>query len=370
MNDIFYMKEALKLAEKGKLTTAPNPNVGCIIVKNKKIIGMGWHKKPGDLHAEIIAINMAKENTFGSTAYVTLEPCNHYGKTPPCCQKLLTSGIQRIVIATIDPNPKVSGKGIDFLKKNGIIINYGIMEKEAKEINKNFFKRMKTGLPWTQLKLGVSLDGRIALNNGESKWITSHTSRKDVHKFRSQNQVILSSSKTIINDNPLLNVRYKNINENKEMEIINQPIRIIIDSKNKIQPNHPTIKMSKNKIWLIRIKKDNQQWPNHVKQIISCQIKKKIDLLKLLLLIGKNEINSVWIEAGSSLSGSLIEKNLIDELILYMSPKLLGQTAKPMFIFKKFLKINQTTQFLFHKIDQFNTDIRIILRKNKNFIVK
>ncbi|CAL4324651.1 Riboflavin biosynthesis protein RibD [Buchnera aphidicola (Eriosoma lanigerum)] len=367
MNDMFYMKKALQLAVKGKLTTDPNPNVGCIIVKDGLIVGKGWHKKQGDSHAEIIALKMAGDLAHGSTVYLTLEPCNHYGNTPPCCPQLLISKIKKIVIATIDPNPEVSGKGITFLKKNGILVSYGILEKEAQNINQRFFKRMITGLPWLQLKLGISIDGRIALHNGDSKWITSHESRKDVHNFRSQNQAILSTSISIIRDNPSLNIRYINTNPKNNIKKYQQPIRIIIDSKNRIKPNHPTIKINTGDIWLIRLYKDNQKWPNHVKQIVSLESNKQINLLQLFLLLRKKNINSIWIEAGGTLSGALIEQNLIDELILYISPKILGQTAKPMFILQKMFKINQIKQFYFAQVNKLHTDIRIILKKNKTY---
>ncbi|XRX42995.1 MAG: bifunctional diaminohydroxyphosphoribosylaminopyrimidine deaminase/5-amino-6-(5-phosphoribosylamino)uracil reductase RibD [Buchnera aphidicola (Tetraneura sorini)] len=359
INDIFYMKKAIKLAKNGFFTTPPNPNVGCIIINQKKIIGFGWHQKTGEHHAEIFALNMAKNETCGSTMYVTLEPCSHQGLTPPCCKKIVESGIKKVIIATLDPNPKVSGNGVKYLKNHGVLVKNGILEKEAIDINIGFFKRMKTGKPWIQLKLGMSIDGRTALNNGESKWITCKKSREDVYNFRAQSQVILTTSKTILLDNPLFNVNQKNKNKKTK-----KPILVIIDNKNKIKPNHYSIINNKKKIWIIRLKKDKEKWPKHVKQIIFEKFKKKINIKKLLEYFGKKNINVVWIESGPCLAGYFLEKKLIDELILYTSPKILGQTAKPLFELNNPIKnVNKEQDFIFHKIELIASDLKIILRK-------
>ncbi|CAL4043517.1 Riboflavin biosynthesis protein RibD [Buchnera aphidicola (Tetraneura ulmi)] len=362
MNDIFYMKKAIKLAKNGFFTTPPNPNVGCIIINQKKIIiGFGWHQKTGEHHAEIFALNMARNETNGSTMYVTLEPCSHYGLTPPCCKKIVKSGIKKVIIATLDPNPKVSGKGVEYLKNHGVVVKIGVLEKEAININIGFFKRMKTGIPWIQLKLGMSIDGRIALENGKSKWITCKKSREDVYNFRAQSQIILTSSKTILSDNPLFNVQHKNKNKK-----IKKPILVIIDNKNKIKPNHHSILKNKKKIWIIRLKKDEEKWPKHVKQIIFEKSKKKINIKKLLQYFGKKKINIVWIESGPRLAGYFLEKKLIDELILYTSPKILGQTAKPLFELKNPIKdVNKKQKLIFYSIKLISSDLKITLRKNK-----
>ncbi|HXK00516.1 MAG TPA: bifunctional diaminohydroxyphosphoribosylaminopyrimidine deaminase/5-amino-6-(5-phosphoribosylamino)uracil reductase RibD [Buchnera sp. (in: enterobacteria)] len=360
------MKKAIKLAKLGEFTTAPNPNVGCVIVKNNIIIGQGWHKKRGEAHAEIYALSMAKNNAKGATVYVTLEPCSHFGLTSPCYLALIKAGISRVVIATIDPNPKVSGKSIIWLRKAGILVQIGTLSKEAQDLNQGFLKRMKTGLPWIQLKLGISIDGRSALNNGISKWITSTESRKDVQYFRKKSGVILSSSQTILIDNPLLNTRYNDnkiilSKSNKENK---QPIRVIIDSKNKVQPFHKCIQ-SVGTIWLARLKKDKNIWPKNVKQIIIPEYKNKINLLKLFSFLGNYEINNIWIEAGASLSGSLIKLKIIDELILYIAPKLLGHYAKPLCILENYLDFKKIPTLIFKDITKIGTDLRIILTLNK-----
>ncbi|XBC39125.1 MAG: bifunctional diaminohydroxyphosphoribosylaminopyrimidine deaminase/5-amino-6-(5-phosphoribosylamino)uracil reductase RibD [Buchnera aphidicola (Nurudea shiraii)] len=363
MNDNFYMNKAIQLAKKGILTTSPNPNVGCIIVKNNVIVGRGWHKKSGYPHAEIYALKQAGNKTKGATAYVTLEPCSHFGKTPPCCIKLIKSGIQRIVISTIDPNPKVSGKGIKWLKNKGIVVKVGVIPQKSKNINKGFFKRMYTGIPWVQLKLASSIDGRTALKNGLSKWITSKKSRKDVQNYRKQCDAIISSSKSVIIDQSLLTVR--NITKqyclNTLSKIITkQPIRVIIDRKNRIKPSHKCIQ-EPGKILLIRLKIDNENWPDNVEQIVMHTHRSKINLLNLLKFLGKRQINKVWIESGASLSGSFLKSNLVNELIIYMAPKLLGHCAKPLFILKNYEKLSSVPQFVFKSIVKIGQDIKLTL---------
>ncbi|CAL4322701.1 Riboflavin biosynthesis protein RibD [Buchnera aphidicola (Pterocallis alni)] len=356
------MKKAIKLAKKGIYTTHPNPNVGCIIVNNKKIVGQGWHKKAGDHHAEIYAIQMAGKLTQNSTAYISLEPCNHVGKTPPCCEAIIQSGIKRVVISMLDPNPKVSGKGIQYLKKSGIKITLGIMSKESKEINQGFLKRISTGIPWVTIKMAISVDGKIAMKNGDSKWITSKKSIQNVHKLRATSSAILSTSNTILQDNPKLTVRYKHVNNKQNILPYTQPIRIIIDSKNQIQPNHNIIKENIGIIWLIRLCKDKIQWPNHVKQIIIPAYKNYINFKKLLIFLGKKKINKLWIECGAHLFSNILSMQIIDEIILYIAPKMLGNNAYSFFFNKKKVNINQKPNLIFKNIKMIGQDIRLIIQ--------
>ncbi|MCW5197150.1 bifunctional diaminohydroxyphosphoribosylaminopyrimidine deaminase/5-amino-6-(5-phosphoribosylamino)uracil reductase RibD [Buchnera aphidicola] len=358
--DIFYMKKAIQLAKKGQYTTQSNPNVGCIIVKNNKIIGIGWHIKPNTNHAEINALNMAGNLAYQGTAYISLEPCSHFGKTPPCCYALVQSGITRIVISALDPNPCISGNGIKYLKKSNIKITTGILLKQSKKINYGFFKRMQTNIPWIQIKMATSIDGKIAMHNGESKWITSPKSIQDVHKFRLLSTAILSTSQTIMIDNPLLTARPQQKNKMNYP----QPIRIIIDSKNKIQPYHKFIN-ELSTIWLIRIKKDNNFWPNHVKQIILPPYKNKINLIKLFNYLGQKNINAIWIECGAILFSKLLYLNIIDELIIYIAPKMLGHLSKPLYIMNKKIRLHETLQLKFKTIKFIGSDLRIILTPYK-----
>ncbi|XBC38604.1 MAG: bifunctional diaminohydroxyphosphoribosylaminopyrimidine deaminase/5-amino-6-(5-phosphoribosylamino)uracil reductase RibD [Buchnera aphidicola (Melaphis rhois)] len=365
--DIFYMKKAIKIAKKGILTTSPNPNVGCIIVKNNTIIGTGWHKKSGNYHAEIYALKKAGKHARGATAYITLEPCSHFGKTPPCCIQLIKSGISRVVISIIDPNPKVSGNGIRWLKKEGIIVIVGILSNESKNINQGFFQRMKTGIPWVKLKLASSIDGRTALKNGLSKWITSYKSRQDVQMYRIQSDAIISSSSSIITDDALLTVRYKQIKKFNNLHInnkskIKQPLRVIIDSKNRVQPSHKCIQ-EPGKILLIRLKHDNNTWPKHVEQVILNNKTSKINLIELLKLLGTRQINTVWVESGASLSGAFLKLNIINELIIYIAPKVLGHCAKPLFVLENYKALSVVPKFSFKKIVKIGQDIKLILIK-------
>ncbi|CAL4324164.1 bifunctional diaminohydroxyphosphoribosylaminopyrimidine deaminase/5-amino-6-(5-phosphoribosylamino)uracil reductase RibD [Buchnera aphidicola] len=369
MKDIFYMKKAINLAKLGKFTTCPNPNVGCVIVKKSKIVGEGWHKKSGEEHAEIHALKIAKEKSKGATAYITLEPCCHYGKTPPCCEALFFAGISRVVIAMKDPNPKVNGIGIFWLKKKGIIVKEGILKNEAEYINQGFLKRMRTGIPWIQLKLAMSIDGRTSLQNGKSKWITSKKSRINVQYFRAKSDAILSTSKTIFYDNPSLNVRYHEFNSEKLKKYnINQkkqPIRVIIDSQNRLTPSNKFIH-TKGNIILARLKYDNFIWPKNVKQILIPSYEKKIDLNYLFTKLGKLKINNLWIEAGPSLSGALLKKKLIDELIIYIAPRLFGQYSNSLCLLDNYSKISKTPKLFFSNIRKIDSDIRIILKPDDN----
>lgn len=368
--DEFYMKYAIKLAYRGKFTTTPNPIVGCVVVNFNKIVGEGWHERAGSQHAEIKALNMAGENAKGSTVYITLEPCNYFGKTPPCCDHLIKCGVSRVVIAIKDPNPKVYGKSIKKLKKYGIIITYGILLKKAKKINIDFIKRMKTGIPWIQLKLGSSLDGCIAMKNGSSKWITSLQSRQDVQYLRARSSAILSSSSTVIIDNPFLNFRWKDLDKNIKKyytkDNVRQPIKVIIDSKNLISPEYNVINPL-SKIILVRIKKDKLTWPKNVEQLIVPSLNNKINLLELFKILGKREINRILVEAGSILSGYLLKIGLIDEIIIYLSSKLLGSNTKQLFSLPNISHIDQALSLYFKKIKRIGPDIRITLKTKNSF---
>jgi len=365
------MKKAIILAKKGILTTSPNPNVGCIIVKNNTIIGSGWHKITGMHHAEIYALQNAGKKAKGATAYITLEPCSHFGKTPPCCIALTNFGISRVVIATPDPNPSTSGKGIQWLRKHGVIVKIGVLSKESiKKINKGFFQRMKTGRPWIKLKLASSLDGRTALSNGNSKWITSIHARKDVQNIRKHSDAIISSSETVLSDNPLLTVRNYSNNKTLKQDFnqiphpYKQPIRVIIDSKNRVHPFHKCIEQP-GKILLIRLNYDNQIWPKNTEQIIlNKNDKNMINLIDLVKMLGKREINNVLIEAGPALSSSFLKLNIIDELIIYLAPKLLGNLAKPLFFLENYEKLSQVPTFVFKKITKIGTNLKITLLIN------
>lgn len=365
--DIFYMKYVINLAKKGRFTTTPNPNVGCVIVKNKNIVGEGWHEFAGKEHAEINALKMAGNKALGATAYINLEPCSYFGRTPPCCNELINHGIKKVVIAIKDPNPKVSGKGIDFLKKFGIEVIYGVLTKQAIKVNLGYIKRMKTGLPWIQIKMGSSLDGNIAMSSGESKWITSLESRRDVQYFRAKSSAILSTSSTILKDDPKLTVRWKELNkkirklypENK----LRNPIRIIIDSKNLIQPYHQIINQPGKNI-LVRLNKDKIKWPKNTNQLIVPALKNHVNIKILLEILGKKEINTILVESGSIFAGFLLQNGYFDEIIIYLSSKVLGNNTISLFQLKNIFKISEGINLSFKKINKIGKDIRLVLKSN------
>ncbi|MCV2499781.1 MAG: bifunctional diaminohydroxyphosphoribosylaminopyrimidine deaminase/5-amino-6-(5-phosphoribosylamino)uracil reductase RibD [Candidatus Lightella neohaematopini] len=371
--DRIYLSRAFKLAKLGKMSTFSNPNVGCVIVKNNNIVGEGYHQYYGGNHAEINALTMAGKHAYGSTVYVTLEPCSYYNKTPPCTDALIKSKVSKVIAATIDPNPKVSGKGFSKLKNHGILVEYGYMLDEAEKLNYDFFKRVRTGIPWVSLKLASSLDGRVNYAFNKKKWITSVKSRQDVQIFRAKSDVILSTSSTIITDNPKLTVRksllpkyIKNIYSTK---YIRDPIRVIIDVNNRINKNFNVI--TDNKItWLIRstINDDLLKSPK-IKQIIlptySKNNKTYLDLFKLLVYLGKNEINRVFVEAGSTLSSILIKKKLINEFILYQSPKIIGANASSLFNINQEHNNHKIMKFKILDVKKIGVDIRIRLIPNK-----
>lgn len=242
MQDEYYMARALKLAQRGRFTTHPNPNVGCVIVKDGEIVGEGYHQRAGEPHAEVHALRMAGEKAKGATAYVTLEPCSHHGRTPPCCDALIAAGVARVVASMQDPNPQVAGRGLYRLQQAGIDVSHGLMMSEAEQLNKGFLKRMRTGFPYIQLKLGASLDGRTAMASGESQWITSPQARRDVQLLRAQSHAILTSSATVLADDPALTVRWSELDEQTQalypQQNLRQPIRIVIDSQNRVTPVH------------------------------------------------------------------------------------------------------------------------------------
>ncbi|WMY95888.1 MAG: bifunctional diaminohydroxyphosphoribosylaminopyrimidine deaminase/5-amino-6-(5-phosphoribosylamino)uracil reductase RibD [Arsenophonus sp.] len=360
-----FMYRALYLAKKGQFTTSPNPNVGCVIVYNDEIVGEGFHYKAGESHAEINALKMAGKRAQGATAYITLEPCSHYGKTPPCVNALIDAGISCVCVSMKDPNPKIRGRGLLKLQKAGIQVFHGLLIKEAEDLNRAFLKRMRTGFPYVQLKLGASLDGKTALASGDSKWLTSLKSRKDVQNFRAKASAVLTTSSTVINDNPSLNVRWadftsklKNIYPKKQ---IRQPIRIVLDRKNQVTSEHLITKVE-GECWLIRSQSILQNWVDNVKEIIIPSYKKEFDLILIMIELGKRNINSIFIESGSTLAGSLLRLKLIDELIIYIAPKILGEQAKGLFNIPELKKISHAALFKFVNVKCIGCDVRLRLR--------
>lgn len=364
MTDERYMARALELARRGRFTTTPNPNVGCVIVRDGQIVGEGWHQRAGEPHAEVHALRMAGDRARGATAYVTLEPCSHHGRTPPCCDALIAAGVKRVVAAMQDPNPQVAGRGLHRLHQAGIEVSHGLMMQEAEALNRGFLKRMRTGFPWIQLKLGASLDGRTAMASGESQWITSSAARRDVQRLRAQSSAILSSSATVLADNPSLTVRWSELDSESQRLVdeaeLRQPVRVIVDSQNRVTPHHKLIEQS-GETWLMRQQVDGRHWPETVAQIPVPLRDSQLDLVALMMVLGQRQINSVWVEAGATLAGALIQAGLVDELIVYVAPKLLGNDARGLCQLAGLTQLADAPVFAFRDIRQVGDDVRLTL---------
>ena len=336
--DTECMALALKLSKLGQAGVGANPMVGCVISNDDKIIAKDYHHQYGQEHAEINALNQIGHKAENCKLYVTLEPCSHHGKTPPCINAIIKAGIKKVYVATLDPNPLVSGSGVKLMKENGIDVEIGLLENNAIEVNRGFFKRMKTGLPFITSKIAMSLDGRVAMRSGESKWITSEASRADVQILRSQNQAILTGSGTILNDNPMLTVR------NKKLQ--SKPLRVIIDSGNSITDKSLNIFSSDSETLILN--------PTNSKILKNG----KIDLKSALIKLGEMGINNVLLESGSGLNAAMMESSLIDEFIIYTAPVILGCDAQAMMKLP-FKKMSEKISLNILELTQVANDLKI-----------
>ncbi len=323
------MAHALRLAERGLFTTDPNPRVGCVLVKEGRIVSEGWHQRAGGPHAEIAALKAAGTKARGADCYVTLEPCCHHGRTPPCTEALIKAGVKRVIAAMIDPNPQVAGKGLQKLQAAGIETASGILSSEAEELNRGFCQRMRGGRPWVTSKLAASLDGRTALASGESRWITSQSSRRDVHRLRARSSAIVTGIDTVLADDPALTARLET-----EKEVI-QPVRVVVDSKLRMPLNARMLQLP-GETWVATATDDGKKrraLEQHGAKVLILPEHGdgRVDLSQLMNTLGDRQINEVWIEAGSRLNGALLDQGLVDEWVIYLAPKLLGDSAKGLF---------------------------------------
>jgi diaminohydroxyphosphoribosylaminopyrimidine deaminase/5-amino-6-(5-phosphoribosylamino)uracil reductase len=334
--DHLFMARALRLAERGLYTTMPNPRVGCLLVKDGQIIGEGWHYRAGEGHAEVNALAQAGEQARAATAYVTLEPCSHTGKTGPCSEALIAAGVARVVYAMEDPNPQVSGRGLEKLTAAGIEVAGPLLEDDARALNPGFVKRMEQKLPLVRCKLAMSLDGRTAMASGQSKWVTGRKAREDVQRLRAHSCAIISGIDTVLSDNASLTVRADELQlTNAEDAAAKQPLRVILDSRLRLTRNseilnHPS------PILLVHNGNDANAdkldgWPEHLELIAIPGKGGRIDLQALVRELARRECNEVLVEAGATLAGSFLRLGLLDEIIVYMAPKLLGSNARPLF---------------------------------------
>lgn len=357
-----FMQLALDLAKQGIYTTSPNPRVGCVLVKNGKIVGKGFHAKAGEGHAEVMALKDAGENAKGATAYVTLEPCSHYGRTPPCALGLINAGVTRVIAAMQDPNPQVAGRGLKILADAGIETQVGLLSEQAEHLNRPFLMRMRQNRPFVQLKMAISLDGRTAMASGESKWISNEQSRADVQKLRAASCAILSTSATVLHDNPRLNVRYEQFPDDLKAqyphEKLRQPIRIILDNHHKVRPTARLFECDA-PVWLVSsTPRDLAAFPENCEQIIVPN-HDFIDLPALLHILAERQINALWLEAGATLAGAFIENKLVDELIVYLAPKILGDQARGFCKLPHLTRLADASNWECKQIETFGSDVKL-----------
>ena len=359
------MLEAVALARRGLYTASPNPRVGCLLVKDEQTIGRGWHKRAGLGHAEVEALSdcklSGKADPRGATAYVTLEPCSFHGKTPPCTDALLKAGIAKLVVGSMDPSPKVDG--LQQLRDAGIEVLSGCEEVACAELNPGFFSRMQRSRPWVRVKMAMSLDGRTALANGESQWITSEAARSDVQCWRAQADCILTGVGTVLSDNPRLNVRLSDAQFSQYgYGQLQQPLLAIADSNLKTSANAELFKADREVV--IYVNSASGMHPQANCQVVATPSDSEygVDLQKLLEDLATREINEVHVEAGATLCASLIKEQLVDEVLLYIAPNLLGSDARALFALSGLTDMAERTEFEFSAVQQVGADLRVLLR--------
>ncbi len=354
--DLEFMARALQLAERGRFTTDPNPRVGCVLVKNGRIIGEGFHERAGQAHAEINALKNATENTNGATAYVTLEPCSHHGKTPPCCDALIAAGIKRLIVAISDPNPLVAGRGLERCNAAGIEIVSDVLRADAEKLNRGFISRMMRNRPFIRSKIAMSLDGKTALANGESQWITSQEARADVHCFRAESSAILTGIGTILADNPSLNARVN--------FPVMQPIRVVLDSNLQMPLDSQMAKFD-GRILVLTCSTNEQKF-TVLKQAgfevhVLPESNGRLDLLAVMNFLATQEINNVFVEAGATLNGALLEAGLVDEWLIYMAPCVLGNKGRGAFALPELQSMTDKKMLQWRDVRHVGADLRLTL---------
>jgi diaminohydroxyphosphoribosylaminopyrimidine deaminase/5-amino-6-(5-phosphoribosylamino)uracil reductase len=351
-----HMAEALRLAEKGLFSTTPNPRVGCVIVREGAVVGTGWHERTGGPHAEVLALRAAGERASGATAYVSLEPCSHHGRTPPCVDALIEAGIARVVAAMQDPNSRVAGSGFARLRAAGIEVESGLMQDEANALNCGFVSRMSRGRPWVRMKLAASLDGKTALANGQSQWITGAEARRDGHAWRARACAVLTGIGTVVDDDPQLNVR--------EVETARQPLKVVVDSRLQLQPSAKLLQSGR---VLVATARANQSGAaalegKGAEVIVLPNAAGKVDLAGMMRELARREINEVHVEAGNKLNGSLLREGLVDELLVYLAPCILGDGARSMFSLPELADLARKRLVQFGEVRLIGGDMGILAR--------
>ncbi|MEO7742893.1 MAG: bifunctional diaminohydroxyphosphoribosylaminopyrimidine deaminase/5-amino-6-(5-phosphoribosylamino)uracil reductase RibD [Usitatibacter sp.] len=356
--DHAFMARAIELTQRGRDTSTPNPSVGCVIAKGGRVIGEGWHERAGEAHAEIRALQACSESPEGATVYVSLEPCAHQGRTPPCANRLVDAKVARVVAALEDPNPLVHGRGAECLRDAGIRVDIGLMAAEAEEAHRGFLYRMRHGRPWMRIKSAASLDGRIALANGESRWITGEVARRDVHALRARSCAILTGIGTVLRDDPDLTVRH--------VPCARQPRRVLIDSRLQVLPEARILKGEPPIIFTVsRDAVKRSRLMSSGTEVVTAPTDPatgKTDLSAIARELAARGFNEVTVETGAKLSGSLLAAGVIDEIVLYLAPKLFGDSAQGLFALPEMTRIEQALMPRIVDVRQFGEDLRIIAR--------
>ncbi|WP_180103785.1 bifunctional diaminohydroxyphosphoribosylaminopyrimidine deaminase/5-amino-6-(5-phosphoribosylamino)uracil reductase RibD [Acinetobacter sp. YH12134] len=349
--DQIWMQRAIELARLGQYSTKPNPNVGCVLVKDGQLVGEGYHPRAGQPHAEVFALRDAGDAARGATAYVTLEPCAHYGRTPPCAKGLVEAGVARVVVACPDPNPLVAGKGVQILRDAGIQIEVGVLEQQAHQLNLGFLKAMATGQPYVRLKVASSLDGRTAMASGESKWITGNPARLDVQHWRAISAVVITGIETVLADDCQLNVRQLAIHQ--DISSIAQPKRLVLDRQGRLPLTAKLLEQPDSVMVMGPYRAELEALG-----VIQLEVQPLDQLLRTL--VQQYQLYDVLIEAGATLATAFLQQQLVDEVISYVAPTLLGRSARAMFQ-AEFERMAQQLRFKLCDVTQFGDDVRLRL---------
>ncbi|MDE2090099.1 MAG: bifunctional diaminohydroxyphosphoribosylaminopyrimidine deaminase/5-amino-6-(5-phosphoribosylamino)uracil reductase RibD, partial [Gammaproteobacteria bacterium] len=331
-DDYVYMTRALALAERGLYTTDPNPRVGCVLVRGGRIVGEGWHRRAGEPHAEVLALRQAGEHARGATAYVTLEPCCHHGRTPPCSDALIHAGVARVVAAMEDPNSRVAGKGLQQLAQAGIEVACGLLAAQAEALNPGFYMRMRHGRPFVRGKLAMSLDGRTAMADGASRWITGEAARRDVQRLRARSSAVLTGIGTVLADDPALSVRLEQ--SAGAAPDLRQPLRVVLDTHLRLPETARVLQGPGRALIVTAVERAaaRERLARAGAEIASAPVNEgAVDLAAVMSLLARREVNEVLLEAGARLSGAMLRAGLIDELVIYMAPHLMGDRARGLF---------------------------------------
>lgn len=358
------MQRALVLAARGLNTTDPNPRVGCVIVQGEQIVAEGWHERAGGDHAEVVALTAAGTQAAGATMYVTLEPCSHHGRTPPCVEALLEAGVARVVYAATDPNPEVNGRGAEALRSRGVEVQGGLFERESLELNCGFAKRMQYGRPWVRLKLAMSLDGRTALAGGESRWITGEAARENVQHWRARSSAILTGIGTVLADDPQLNVRLPGAAPDQD---VRQPLRVVLDRHLRTPPKARLIEGGEVLILTsqgsLRDAQSTTALSERGVRIESVpEVNGRLALGAVLERLGELEVNELQVEGGATLAGEFVRSGLVDELLLYVAPRLLGDDARPLVVLPEPASLDEAHAFVLVDAGRLGEDLRLRLR--------